>query len=107
MEPVQYSIMMCQKRLVNLHRMIYVGEYEPINPVSNGNEIAENLSNFYLVTAFTYGYSPSPTRIVKQLTLAFINNIDQRFDSNGFQKGNEISFVKDITINSGVAGNVE
>lgn len=83
--------------------LVFGGEYDPITPPSNGEELSETLPNAHFVMANTFGHAPSFSRTGSKLTTAFINNTSQQPNVLAFSKIPEINFAKGIKINGGIS----
>ena len=83
--------------------IIFAGEFDPITPESNGQEVAENFRNAYVINARTYGHAPSYTRIGNKVVEAFINNPSLKPDLLAFEKATDINFADGIKLNGGVS----
>ncbi|GAA4271387.1 alpha/beta fold hydrolase [Aquimarina gracilis] len=83
--------------------LILAGEYDPITPMENGEKTANNFYNSYYVPAPSLGHVPSFTKEGALVAKTFINKPYQQPNSEAFANNSEVSFVKDVFINSGVS----
>lgn len=79
--------------------LIFAGKYDPITPLSNGEELSKQLKNSYLVK-MPYGHGTSFSKEGKEMLNRFLNGLDLK---NG-KKAPEVQFVdSNIFYNKGVS----
>ncbi len=83
--------------------MILAGEFDPITPASNGEEIADSFSNALVINAHTYGHVPGFTKIGNDLVETFVANPGQNVNLESFNNAPALSFAKSIKLNGGVS----
>lgn len=88
----------------NFPVLVIAGEYDPITPQSNGEKTANTFKNASVVNGSTYGHTPGFTYLGNQLTTSFINNPTQKPSKDAFKEAQQIAYVNDIKLNSGISG---
>ena len=83
--------------------LVFSGEYDPITPSANGQEVAKRFKNTYVINGYTYGHVPSFTKIGDEVVDAFINNPAQTPDIDAYKKADKVNFVNNIVMNPGVS----
>ncbi len=88
---------------LNVPVLILAGEFDPITPASNGEEIADSFSNAFVVSAHTYGHVPGFTKIGNDLVETFLSDSDQTINPESFNNAPILSFAKNIKLNGGIS----
>lgn len=83
--------------------LIFGGEFDPITPSSNGEDLTETFMNANFVKAHTYSHTPSLTWRGVKVVNSFFNSPTEIPDIKAFEKATVIDFAKDIKINAGVS----
>ncbi|MBW1295676.1 alpha/beta fold hydrolase [Aquimarina litoralis] len=83
--------------------LIFSGEYDPITPVGNGDEVARKFKNGYTVIGHNLGHVPGFTKTGNQVAEAFINDPDKQIDVSAFNNEDAVDFVNGVVINPGVS----
>lgn len=83
--------------------LIFSGEYDPITPVSNGNEIALKFKNGYNVIGYNFSHVPGFSKIGNQVVEVFINDPSKELDVNVFKNDGKLDFVEGVILNPGVS----
>ncbi len=83
--------------------IIISGEYDPITPIANGEEVAKRFKNAQTVTGYTYGHVPGFTFIGNEVVGAFIKNPSQKPDPEVFKQAAKMQLASNITVNAGVS----
>jgi pimeloyl-ACP methyl ester carboxylesterase len=82
--------------------LVISGDFDPITPSSNGEQLVAQFKNGFLVKAPLYGHAPSFSYPGFDLVNEFINNPMQKPTGKEFETGNTINFVTDVNLNPGV-----
>ncbi|WP_378186697.1 alpha/beta fold hydrolase [Aquimarina sp. W85] len=83
--------------------LVFSGEYDPITPVSNGNEVAQKFKNGDAIIGYNLSHVPGFTKTGNKVVEAFINDQRKQLDVNAFKNEEKIEFVKGVILNSGVS----
>ncbi|MDC8004712.1 alpha/beta fold hydrolase [Aureisphaera galaxeae] len=83
--------------------LVFSGEFDPITPWENGQRVTEKYANSTNITGFTYGHTPSFTRIGKNIATTFLEDPNATLDEDTFLEADAIDFAKGISLNNGVA----
>ncbi len=83
--------------------IVFSGEFDPITPASNGNELTKKIKNAHLLNAPTYGHTPGFTRIGSKISEGFIKNPKNMASLGTFDMAPKLDIVKDVKLNSGVS----
>lgn len=83
--------------------LIFTGEFDPITPSKNGDSLATQFKNCYLIKGTTYGHASSYTRKGFEITNGFINAPNKKINGKDFYSNAKTHFIKDIYINGGVS----
>ena len=88
---------------INVPTLIFTGEFDPITPSKNGDSLAVQIENSYLVNAASYGHASSFTRKGFKITNNFINDPNTKLSSEDFDSNTKMDFINDIYINGGAS----
>jgi pimeloyl-ACP methyl ester carboxylesterase len=83
--------------------LIFSGEFDPITPLGNGENLARNFKNAYTINGTTYGHVPSFTRIGNSIATKFIKNPTEKVDINAFEKAEKVQLVNGVRNNAGIS----
>ncbi len=81
--------------------LVLSGEFDPITPMSNGHTLAEQLHATWL-TASSQGHAPGFTKSGNEIVDMFVSN-PAKPPVNAFTKDDQLNFVGNIKVNSGVS----
>jgi pimeloyl-ACP methyl ester carboxylesterase len=82
--------------------LVFSGGFDPITPDSNGEITQSKFKNGFLVNAPNHGHAPSFSKTGYKIITEFINNPNQKPDTNGFQNKQMVNFVNDVNVNEGI-----
>jgi pimeloyl-ACP methyl ester carboxylesterase len=88
---------------LNFPVLIFGGEYDPITPFSNTENVIQRFQKNYVVKGYSFGHVPSFSRTGFQLTESFVNDPSEDIDLQAFKKESKVQFVGRVTINSGIS----